>query len=252
MLERVRRMKNTLGLPRLKFSHPDAFFDGLNAEAGDKLLTVRPRTAVGSPILPKLTAPANLASWNTQQWVGELYLELHRGTYTSQAFVKAGNRHMEARLRETEALCLLALVHGGSGYQYGRVPDPLVLRACLMPMSPVPQQIPTRGAPAAVASAPLVRPCVLARGVATHTARFDDGLTWRGRLRGGPSDQDAVPRRHPRLVDRARVQGRGRAPRRLGRVDAQAAGRCVGARPTPRRYGALSAEAGSVGRSPCG
>ena len=122
MLERVRRMKNTLGLPRLKFSHPDAFFDGLNAEAGDKLLTVRPRTAVGNSILPKLTAPANRASRNTQQWVGELYLELHRGTYTSQAFVKAGNRHMEARLRETEALCLLALVHGGSGYQYGRAP----------------------------------------------------------------------------------------------------------------------------------
>lgn len=41
MLERVGRMRNTLGLPRMKFSHPDAFFDELKATAGDKLLTVR-------------------------------------------------------------------------------------------------------------------------------------------------------------------------------------------------------------------
>lgn len=51
--------------------------------------------------------------------MGELYLELHRGTYTSQAFVKAGNRRMEGRLRETEALALLALQHG-SKYKYAR------------------------------------------------------------------------------------------------------------------------------------
>ena len=48
MLERVRRMKNTLGLPRLKFSHPDAFFDGLQAEAGEKLLTVRATRALSA------------------------------------------------------------------------------------------------------------------------------------------------------------------------------------------------------------
>ena len=41
MIERVERMSNTFGLPRMSFSHPDRFFDGLNNEAGDKLLTVR-------------------------------------------------------------------------------------------------------------------------------------------------------------------------------------------------------------------
>jgi len=40
MLERVCRMRNTLGLPRMKFSHPDKFFDELKATAGEKLLTV--------------------------------------------------------------------------------------------------------------------------------------------------------------------------------------------------------------------
>ena len=72
----------------------------------------------GLALWPTLASPprARTADAAPPQWVGELYLELHRGTYTSQAFVKAGNRHMEARLRETEALALLALLHTG-GYR---------------------------------------------------------------------------------------------------------------------------------------
>ncbi len=37
-------------------------------------------------------------------WVGELYLELHRGTYTTQAYNKKMNRFMELALRESEIL----------------------------------------------------------------------------------------------------------------------------------------------------
>ena len=37
-------------------------------------------------------------------WVGELYLELHRGTYTSQAANKKGNRTSEFLLRDAELL----------------------------------------------------------------------------------------------------------------------------------------------------
>jgi len=37
-------------------------------------------------------------------WVGELYLELHRGTYTSQAANKKGNRYSEFLLRDAEIL----------------------------------------------------------------------------------------------------------------------------------------------------
>lgn len=40
------------------------------------------------------------------QWDGELYLELHRGTYTSQAYVKKMNRYMEMLLRDTEAISI--------------------------------------------------------------------------------------------------------------------------------------------------
>ncbi len=35
-------------------------------------------------------------------WSGELYLEIHRGTYTSQAAMKQGNRRCEHLLREAE------------------------------------------------------------------------------------------------------------------------------------------------------
>ncbi|MCC6546399.1 alpha-mannosidase [Candidatus Sumerlaeota bacterium] len=46
------------------------------------------------------------------RWVGELYLELHRGTLTSIAEVKRGNRKAETALRDTEFHCTLAAVCG--------------------------------------------------------------------------------------------------------------------------------------------
>jgi alpha-mannosidase len=47
---------------------------------------------------------AKARSRDLQTWVGELYLELHRGTYTSQAANKKGNRHSEFLLRDAEWL----------------------------------------------------------------------------------------------------------------------------------------------------
>lgn len=41
-------------------------------------------------------------------WVGELYFELHRGTYTTQAHTKRMNRLCEFLLRDAEALCCLS------------------------------------------------------------------------------------------------------------------------------------------------
>ncbi|MEO5315678.1 glycoside hydrolase family 38 C-terminal domain-containing protein [Pseudarthrobacter sp. CC12] len=51
-------------------------------------------------------------------WVGEMYLELHRGTYTSQAQTKKGNRRSEHLLREAELWCATAAVRGGGAYDY--------------------------------------------------------------------------------------------------------------------------------------
>lgn len=50
----------------------------------------------------------------TPRWVGELYLEFHRGTYTSVAKNKQNNRKSELALQKTEALSYTDLLHGGS------------------------------------------------------------------------------------------------------------------------------------------
>ena len=49
-------------------------------------------------------------------WVGEMYLELHRGTYTTQANTKKGNRRSEHLLREAELWCATAAVRAGAPY----------------------------------------------------------------------------------------------------------------------------------------
>lgn len=50
-------------------------------------------------------------------WVGELYLEYHRGTYTSQAHVKQANRRSELLYREAEWLNAWATSAGGTNRQ---------------------------------------------------------------------------------------------------------------------------------------
>ena len=52
------------------------------------------------------------------RWVGELYLEYHRGTYTSMAKNKRGNRVSEMRLNKAESLSTIA---AGLGKAYEQV-----------------------------------------------------------------------------------------------------------------------------------
>jgi alpha-mannosidase len=49
-------------------------------------------------------------------WSGELYLELHRGTLTTQAATKQGNRRNEALLRAVEYLSTIATLRAGAPY----------------------------------------------------------------------------------------------------------------------------------------
>ncbi|MFE2529687.1 alpha-mannosidase [Streptomyces sp. NPDC059382] len=89
-LARARRQRNLEGSPRVEIERPDAFFEKAHAEYED--------------------APV---------WAGELYLELHRGTYTSQAKTKQGNRHSESLLREAELWAATAAVRvPGHAYPY--------------------------------------------------------------------------------------------------------------------------------------
>jgi len=51
-------------------------------------------------------------------WVGELYLEFHRGAYTSQARTKRGNRRSEHLLHEAELWATTAAIRTESPYPY--------------------------------------------------------------------------------------------------------------------------------------
>ncbi|MFE4748920.1 alpha-mannosidase [Streptomyces mirabilis] len=88
MMERARRLANLEGSAKVRVEHPDAFF----ATAREEI-------------------PAD------QVWSGELYLELHRATYTSQARTKQGNRRSEHRMREAELWATTAAVNA-PGYSY--------------------------------------------------------------------------------------------------------------------------------------
>jgi alpha-mannosidase len=83
MLESLARARDLQGLPRTRIASPTEFFEALEAEPAER------------PVV-----------------VGELYFEYHRGVYTTQAFVKRGNRKSELGLRDAE---FLATVRGG-GY----------------------------------------------------------------------------------------------------------------------------------------
>jgi alpha-mannosidase len=87
-MERARRLADLEGSPKVVVEHPDEFFAKAREEYPD--------------------APV---------WVGELYLELHRATYTSQARTKQGNRRSEHRLREAELWATTAALHT-PGYSY--------------------------------------------------------------------------------------------------------------------------------------
>ncbi|GAA1032140.1 glycoside hydrolase family 38 C-terminal domain-containing protein [Virgisporangium ochraceum] len=92
MMARARRLANLAGSHRVRFAAPAPFFEDAHTEYPD--------------------APV---------WVGELYLELHRGTYTSQAKTKQGNRRSEHLLREAELWAATAAVRAGFAYPYERL-----------------------------------------------------------------------------------------------------------------------------------
>ncbi|MGY6021583.1 alpha-mannosidase [Streptomyces spinosirectus] len=88
IMERARRLADLEGSPKVVVEHPDTFFAKAREEYPD--------------------APV---------WNGELYLELHRATYTSQARTKQGNRRSEHLLREAELWATTAALHA-VGYSY--------------------------------------------------------------------------------------------------------------------------------------
>ncbi|CAM5605482.1 Alpha-mannosidase OS=Streptomyces griseorubiginosus OX=67304 GN=AQJ54_28505 PE=3 SV=1 [Streptomyces griseorubiginosus] len=92
MLARADRLRDLEGAPRVELEGPADFFRRAHAEY---------QANGGAPV-----------------WSGELYLELHRGTLTSQLATKQGNRRSEHLLREAELWAATAAVRHGEAYPY--------------------------------------------------------------------------------------------------------------------------------------
>ncbi|KAK7070819.1 Alpha-mannosidase 2C1 [Halocaridina rubra] len=84
MLERRQRLANTDGCPKIQMMTPDDLFTQLESE-----------------------------QHNFCRWVGELFLELHNGTYTTQAAMKKLCRQAEFAIRDAELLLSFAVAFLG-------------------------------------------------------------------------------------------------------------------------------------------
>ncbi|MEV7178033.1 glycoside hydrolase family 38 C-terminal domain-containing protein [Kitasatospora sp. NPDC093679] len=89
MVAKAARLRNLEGSARVRWERPAEFFAKAEREYPDP------------PV-----------------WTGELYLELHRATLTSQARTKQGNRASENLLREAELWCATAAVRARLPYPY--------------------------------------------------------------------------------------------------------------------------------------
>ena len=86
MLERYRRLQKGLpGIPKTQMSTLDDFLARIKDNFDDSCKKLR----------------------ETPRWDGELYLEYHRGTYTSIAQIKRNNRKAEFALRKAETLAVM-------------------------------------------------------------------------------------------------------------------------------------------------
>jgi len=83
MIERQQRVQDVDGIPKVEFGTPEYFWTELEKESS-----------------------------KLYRWVGELYLELHNATYTSQAKIKWYNRKCEFIFREIELLLAMAYTSG--------------------------------------------------------------------------------------------------------------------------------------------
>ncbi|MDO5287130.1 MAG: glycoside hydrolase family 38 C-terminal domain-containing protein [Actinomycetia bacterium] len=92
MIERARRLADLEGSPKVTIEPPDAFFAKAQAEY--------PQAPV---------------------WVGEMYLEFHRGTYTTHVANKQGNRRCEHLLVEAEMWWASAALQTGADYPYDEI-----------------------------------------------------------------------------------------------------------------------------------
>ncbi len=94
-IETAQRLRDMPGMPQVRWGTANEFFARLHERVDS------------DPRLPV--------------WSGELYLEYHRGTFTSQAWIKQANRRAEQLYHDAEFLDAWATTHGGYESQRERL-----------------------------------------------------------------------------------------------------------------------------------
>lgn len=95
MMENFRRMSYGIpGLPRTEIDTPNDYYDKIEADFEKNTTELK----------------------STPKWDGELYLEMHRGTYTSMAKNKRNNRKSELLYQEAETLSVTDEILNGGNY----------------------------------------------------------------------------------------------------------------------------------------
>ena len=135
-LARAERQHAERGLSDLSLV-PYGYGDGGGGPTREMVETARRKADLeGSPTV-ELGTPADFFARAAAElpeaavWSGELYLEFHRGTYTSQARTKLGNRRSEQLLREAELWATTATVRTGADYpaeQLGKAWETVLLQ----------------------------------------------------------------------------------------------------------------------------
>lgn len=88
MLENIKAMKQLPFVPEIHNEFPSSYVEKLHKDMDSH------------------------QDFHHPKWDGELYLEFHRGTYTSQAFVKYENRRLENKLRWVEFVATTRFLNG--------------------------------------------------------------------------------------------------------------------------------------------
>jgi len=95
MLEMIPRLNKMPSLPNVKSQKAGEFFDGLHKRIDQSTQYVH-------------------------EWDGELYLEYHRGTYTTQAKIKKYNRVLENYYRFVEMISVLKYLVKGNWLHFNQ------------------------------------------------------------------------------------------------------------------------------------
>ncbi|WP_052255199.1 alpha-mannosidase [Salinicoccus sp. YB14-2] len=91
MIENIEALNNIPSVPNINIGPIEKYFDNLHSSL-------------------------NEIDEYIHTWDGELYLEAHRGTYTSQSKLKSGNRRLEILLRELELMAVVKNVFHNQEY----------------------------------------------------------------------------------------------------------------------------------------